>query len=392
MLILAILTACGDEQLLKRMPEELPFQLTFDPEKYTLEHGSDAWFLRPIPVQVVTADRQLIEMQECYNQKVSQCSIGIWHLAQPASEAAASNRQDALGEWFLVTETETIQSLNGIGFFTIRQEVDDDIFAEYRVFVPDPQGGCYQLVAHYEMNLDTLDRQFWEIVQSFTIIGPSQQATPAKTGQRPLGEVRNNIAYGSTWQKAYLAILSAPQNYLMDINHNRSFLSAKGIVEPNFYVGVHDFNLDGVPELIIGDGNSLGVFSYADKKTIKLADLCDTETPWCVNGVFWDNNAVLVDCNGAGCRKYIVFGYLDGEYRMGIYSDMSDLRITINGEPATQEDLDRIYPITDAYSNESHCRKCIKRLNKDGEIILETETGITFRVDEDFYFNGFVWE
>lgn len=77
---------------------------------------------------------------------------------------------------------------------------------------------------------------------------------------------------------------------------------------------------------------------------------------------------------------------------MGIYSDMSDLRITINGEPATQEDLDCIYPITDAYSNESHCRKCIKRLNKDGEIILETETGITFRVDEDFYFNGFVWE
>lgn len=138
---------------MERAPQEPPFQLTFDLEQYTLAWESDAWYLRPILTELNSVYPDEIQANERYNQKLFQCSIAIRQLEQPAAEAAAADRQNALEQWLVVTELEAIPALNGVGYFVVQQKVEDDIFAEYRVFAPDPQGGCFQLSAHFKMHL-----------------------------------------------------------------------------------------------------------------------------------------------------------------------------------------------------------------------------------------------
>lgn len=388
LLILAVLCGCGKERPVERAPQEPPFQLTFDPEQYTLAWESDAWYLRPILTELNSVYPDEIQANERYNQKLFQCSIAIRQLEQPAAEAAAADRQNALEQWLVVTELEAIPALNGVGYFVVQQNVEDDIFAEYRVFAPDPQGDCFQLIAHFKMHLGTIDRQFWEIIQSFRT-DASTQTIPAV--ERPIGEVRSTIAYGNSWQEAYLKILFTPQDYLMDLDHWRSGHLAEWGLDPYFYLGIHDFDLDGVPELIIGDGISLGVFTYADGKTTKLADLCDTESPWCVNGVRFDNHVICAECAGAGTRSCVMFGYVDGQYQLAIYSTMSGPRLIINEKPCTLEDIKHIYPSIDEYDNESLWCYRVKRAYIDDSLCVEASDGTWMPVDENFDFNSFSW-
>lgn len=421
-LILTMLTACGsqpvsDADRTKTAPAEVPpFQITFDPDVYTLTQEDDCWYLRPIlpgadRESIIAAcsanlenlpkefhERVILEQmaaQEKVNQILSQCGIEIRHLGEISPEAAAAaNRQLAIDTRYLVTEVEAIPTLDGFGFFTLQQPVDNQYWYEYQVFASDRQGGCFRLTAHFSHTMPLHYERVWEMILSFRITDHAHdEAALSQTWQRPLGEIRNETAYGSTWQEAYRTIIYNPQNYLIDMGHYRSQESAGGIFFPYFYLGIHDFDSDGIPELIIGDSVSAGVFRYADGKTEKLADLCDTESPWGVNGLSFHDNAVGASLAGSGgVKKVIVFSYLDGEYKLGIYSDMSNLRITINGKPDTRENLDRIYPITDACDNVNHYREYVKREYRDGELWLETENGVPVCVDDDFDFNLFVWK
>lgn len=383
MLILAMLTACGNKHSVESPSQEPPFQLTFDPEQYTLAWEGDGWYLRPILTELDSVYPDEIQANERYNQKLSQCSIAIRHLEQTAVEAAATDRQNALEQWLVVTELEAIPALNGVGYFTMQQKVEDDVFAEYRVFAPDPQGGCFQLTAHFKMHLGVIDRHFWEILQSFRTAAMAESA--GQTPQRPLGEIRSAIAYGDTWQQAYLKILSTPQDYLTDGGYYRSWRIAEGIFSPNFYLGIHDFDLDGTPELIIGDVSGLDVFTYEDRKTRKLADLGSS------NGVYFGNHAVCAASAGARTRSCVVYGYVDGEYRMRIYR-MDTPNGVQRWEPNIQEDWEQMNPILNGPDHEKYRREYIKRFYCGGELILRTQTGEIFCVDEEFDFNGFIWE
>lgn len=51
-----------------------------------------------------------------------------------------------------------------------------------------------------------------------------------------------------------------------------------------------------------------------------------------------------------------------------------------------------MYPILDGPGHEKYRREYIKRFYRCGELVLETETGEIFIVDEKFDFNGFLWE
>lgn len=143
MLILAVLCGCGKERPVEVTPEEPPFWLTFDPEQYTLTWEGGAWYLRPILAELDSVYPEEIQANERYNQKLSQCSIAIRQLEQTAAEAAAVDRQNALEQWLVVTELEAISALNGVGYFVMQQQVEDDIFAEYRVFAPDPRAAAF---------------------------------------------------------------------------------------------------------------------------------------------------------------------------------------------------------------------------------------------------------
>lgn len=71
LLILAMLTACGNRRSVESAPEEPPFQLVFDPEQYALAWEGGAWYLRPILTELDSVYPDEIQSHERYNQKLS---------------------------------------------------------------------------------------------------------------------------------------------------------------------------------------------------------------------------------------------------------------------------------------------------------------------------------
>ena len=105
---------------------------------------------------------------------------------------------------------------------------------------------------------------------------------------------------GATWQDVYRQIiLSNPRNYLAVA------LSPEISMENRqLYLGIHDYDRDGTPELIIGDSWAVAVFTYADGQAEKLADLCIPNTVWCINGLHARGNSISVHCDGAGGGRF----------------------------------------------------------------------------------------
>ena len=60
------------------------------------------------------------------------------------------------------------------------------------------------------------------------------------------------------------------------------------------HIGIHDFDDDGVHELMIGDGISIGIFIYEDGMAKKIADLYEPEVWGCINGAHYRENTIIL--------------------------------------------------------------------------------------------------
>lgn len=153
----------------------------------------------------------------------------------------------------------------------------------------------------------------------------------------------------ATWQEAYLQIIWNLPDYLADVFMSEGDRENPDLYDPennSVHLGIHDFDEDGTPELIAGDGLSLAVFTFAGGQAEKLADLYYPGVVWCVNGVQFRDHSVSVTCAGSGGNDYVQFGYIDGEYKLGLYSERSyPSDVLINREISTLEEMNRIYPM-----------------------------------------------
>lgn len=141
-----------------------------------------------------------------------------------------------------------------------------------------------------------------------------------------------------TWQDAYKNIISNIQSNLADPYNFISEFGFNGYA----YVGIHDFDNNNIPELIIGSAESVAVFTYEEGKAEKVADLYETEDWGGINYLCYkDNHLVLMSCgNGENAGNgYVCFTYEQGEYFMGFYDDYQPDEATINGEPVSKEEF-----------------------------------------------------
>lgn len=141
-----------------------------------------------------------------------------------------------------------------------------------------------------------------------------------------------------TWQDAYKNIISNIQSNLADPYNFISEFGFNGCA----YVGIHDFDKNDIPELIMGSSTSVTVFTYEEGKAEKVAELYETEDWGGINYLCYkDNHLVLMSCgNGENAGNgYVCFTYEQGEYITGFYDDYQPDKATINGESVSKEEF-----------------------------------------------------
>lgn len=142
--------------------------------------------------------------------------------------------------------------------------------------------------------------------------GEDEEQEPQKVGQSEETEPQETEHLQKefqTWQSAYLDVIYHLWDYLAPRYEPCSFEETRRKFDDPmdlyiFYLGLHDFDGDGILELITGDGSGMAVFTYKDGIVEKIADLCepDLSATWCVNGVCFKDNSIRVDCAGSGER------------------------------------------------------------------------------------------
>lgn len=197
---------------------------------------------------------------------------------------------------------------------------------------------------------------------------------------------------GESWQEAYRKILmSDPADYLGNADGNRSDHEPTNQTERWIYLGIHDFDGDSIPELMIGDDLSLAVFAYYYGSAEKIADLYYPGSNWCVNGVYFKDNSLNVQCNGAGVSTFVNFGFLNGQYLLGLYDEMSGSDVIINGKISTLEEMNRIYPIDHEPIIPEEHREKTKLAWEEEKWVLHFPSGEIMEITESFDFSQTLW-
>lgn len=197
------------------------------------------------------------------------------------------------------------------------------------------------------------------------------------------------------WQSAYLEIICNMQEYLVDIDGYRSNPELYNPLDDWVYLGIHDFDGDDIPELLVGDTLTMAAFTFTGGKPEKIVDLYDEYDPssWCINGVDFKGNSVSLGCSGSSGTTYVNFGYLDGQYMIGHYSEMNQPSVVrINGKESTLEEMNRIYTTDYAQREKVEHRDRIRLVNEEGEWVLRFQSGEEEILDDQFDYDLIKWE
>ncbi|MCR2048564.1 hypothetical protein NSB25_14850 [Acetatifactor muris] len=127
------------------------------------------------------------------------------------------------------------------------------------------------------------------------------------------------------------------------------------------YIGIHDFDDDSVPELIIGDDISIGIFIYEDGMAKKIADLYEPEVWGCINGVHYRENTIILVNNGSDGSCYVCLSYHDGEYVTGVFDEYNPDTATVNGKEVTEKEFKMRFDLVGLSRDSSIPRSRMKR-------------------------------
>jgi len=204
-------------------------------------------------------------------------------------------------------------------------------------------------------------------------------AMPVNLGENPKFE---------NWQDAYIEIIKNMTDYLADPYEERSLFEEMDLHDPDnlrAYIAIHDFDGDALPELIIGDDFSVGVFTCTSGNIIKIADLYTPESWRIINGIVLKNNRMLLCCAGSDGCGYTNFGYLNGEYMTGSYDEYAPDELTVNGKPASLKEFNDIFDVSnwrklDKIRKKHSISKIRLKKVKTGKWIIKLEDGTKMKV------------
>lgn len=147
-------------------------------------------------------------------------------------------------------------------------------------------------------------------------------------------ELEVKVPTEEEWTAAYKEVLSNIDEYLVD---PYEYFPINNWV----YIGLHDYDSDSVPELLIGGSASAAIFTYEEGTAVKLIDLYLTESWGGINGIYFNNNCLVLINNGSDGSGYTCFTNYNGTYVSGFYDDYSPEDSLLNNEPATREEVEQ---------------------------------------------------
>lgn len=150
-------------------------------------------------------------------------------------------------------------------------------------------------------------------------------------------------AIDNSWQSSYKDIINYSKEYLIDPYGLRDESSSDRWI----YLKTHDFNDDGIPELIFGDNVSINVFSYQDNKIEKIIDLYEPEGWYSINRIYYRRNSLILVSDGSSGSGYVCLTYKDGKYVTGFYDDYNPTMAAIDEQDTTFEAFSKVFNVSD---------------------------------------------
>lgn len=168
----------------------------------------------------------------------------------------------------------------------------------------------------------------------------------------------------TTWENAYKNIIYNIEDNLADPYSLRNDLIRY------VYIGGHDFNGDSIPELIIGDGISVAVFTYVEGQVQKIEDLYEPEKWGSINGLHYKDNCIILESNGSDGSCYVCFTYKNNDFIVGIYDDYNPDKVVINKIVVTREEFENVFNLSELLENS---RVSYISKKNEAEVLLEIE-------------------
>ncbi|MCM1467609.1 MAG: hypothetical protein NC086_05625 [Alistipes sp.] len=153
---------------------------------------------------------------------------------------------------------------------------------------------------------------------------------PSRTEEDPAIKLYTAESYES-WEEAYENVIRNAEDFASLV----------------LYLGLHDFDDNGVPELVLSDKITIGVYTFEDYHVKRIADLYVQEQPWGVNGCHYVNNCVYFQQDGSDGSSYLCWTIYDGESVTGFYDDYQPERYILNENEVSQEDFERVFKISE---------------------------------------------
>lgn len=358
-------------------PGQEPDYATLSTEA-TIVRGAESHTLRSVEQAADDSTKQSL-LQVLKNQK--ECFIGEYGLvtldaycekAEEYTDSGIIITQYAFADFDDDGSQEAIVDLQletGNQFIYIVLKYDSEYDDVYGTEFTD------QDMSHFKENGTEEKAVEW---YPYTTVNPSPRKSDGKLKLKPIA------AEASTWQEAYTYVLIDNRvKYLEDPDELRDYQ------ETDRYLGLHDFDGDGTPELIFGDGVSAAVFTFSDGQLMKIADICFPGTVWCVNGICFGGNSLAAVCDGSGGSAFVMFGCIDGAWQLGWYTQLCDLEPTINGCAATVVDIEKIHTM-DWRILETEIKERVHLVDENGWAVL-LDSGEIIPVNEAMDWNRFAW-
>ena len=206
------------------------------------------------------------------------------------------------------------------------------------------------------------------------------------------GEEAENQYIVPEWEEAYKEIVCNMESYLADPYILRQEFDRADSDICIGYIGIHDFDDDGVPELIIGDTVSIGIFTYEDGMVKKIADLYEPEDWGGINGVHYRDNTIILVNSGSDGSCYVCLSCYDGEYVTGVYDEYKPQMAVINGKEVTEEEFKKWFDTAGLLRDSSIPRSRIKK--EDGivtALVIDAIQKEEYILIDDLDFGAIKW-